>query len=835
MNDTMSDTSRSSRNPSWQGTASRASTRQQVVATRRAKIVSAVVAILLLVGAIAAWLLWPDPVPRPHTLAIWVCDYPDRRIPINPWAEQDRKTWLTLPLKDTNAFPSQQRNLLVQELRKLEQFPHLDEPVIVYLDGFAVTDPDGKVFLLPNDASLDNPGTWLALDDVLKYLRLCPARHKLLLLDTFQPFSEPSSGILMNDVAQQLEPALKAAVAEDPRLQILSACSPGQISHVSADLGHSVFAFFVLRGLHGEADGQNPEHKRDSRVSLLELVEFVSGHVDRWAWINRRARQTPVLYGSRSEFVLAGMESENPEPIAPAPLPVEYPDWLRSKWRLRDRWWADESFRAAPLAYRQLEAALLRAERQWRGGVAREAIEKDLADRIERLDQRRQEALKQIAWPEPDTSLAATVAIKGVTPPDLSAGDLLDQLKDLTELYARVKQPKADEADKTRLPKDIEAFRKKFEDRPFDLAWTVFAALAGELNPRPEQVRLSIELLGKRPMPYAETRFVQKLMNELKPETAKDWPAESVHLVLQLVAEAARTQAAHPAALPWLREPIGKAGRLRSEGEKLLFDRETGARDKVRPVLAEALRAYQAINQQLEVIQTAQRSRDEAQVELPSFPPYLENDATLEKAWSDALQTALALQEVLTLPANAEKTLTEKILSERLGKMGELSETWRSDRKKLRQPLEPERLKRIINQSNRPTPADWWEMSALLELPWPTVKERTALWTAWRGLAGRLQKDTLDSALPSLETERAEAQERSRGLLRARCSVMLLKLALATAEDNEPKLSPEDLARLEETLVEATRQPGKAETWATLARQLRQSWNPYRSTFLRGP
>jgi hypothetical protein len=167
--------------------------------------------------------------------------------------------------------------------------------------------------------------------------------------------------------------------------------------------------------------------------------------------------------------------------------------------------------------------------------------------------------------------------------------------------------------------------------------------------------------------------------------------------------------------------------------------------------------------------------------------------------------------------------------------MGELSEAWRSDRKKLGQPLDPDRLKRIMNQSNRPTPTDWWEMGALLELPWPAAKERTSLWTAWRGLAGRLQRESQESGLPSLETERAQAQERARALLRARYSVGLLKLAIASAEESEPRVSPEERAKLDEALVQAARQPGKADVWATLARQLRQAWNPYRSMFLQGP
>jgi hypothetical protein len=645
----------------------------------------------------------------------------------------------------------------------------------------------------------------------------------LLILDIAQPFTDASSGVLVNDVAERLEPVLQRTVKEHPNLQVLTACSPGQVSLVSEDLGHSVLAYYLLRGLHGEADGRNPENQRNGQVSLTELVDYVTAEVDRWAWVNRRLRQTPQFYGERREYrLLANDESE----VAAAPLDPAYPEWLRKRWEVRDRWWADQSFRAAPTAFRQMESLLLRADEQWRGGGERERIEKDLADPLARLEERRNEGLRNIGWPEEASSLAQMVAFKGQKRPDLNTGEALDSLRELTQIYARAQQPKPQERDQVKLETETAAFLKKYENKPFELSCTLFDALANELSPKPEQVQLTAELLrkGARKADFAEVRFLMRLA-ELKPEKPGDWPVEAVRTALQLVAEAEKARAAHPSALAWVKEERRQADDLRQTGlDLLLSGRDAKSWEKAPAAIAAALRAFQTLNQELEVVQAAQRARDEGFVLLPSYATYLETatDPALEKAWQDGVQAALALQEILAQPVKPDTVL--------LGKMGDLTEAWRTALKKLRQPMDPARLKRIMNQTNKPAPADWWEMSALLALPWPTTKERAALSPAWRGLGARLQKESLDSGLPSLESDRAQRLERERGLLRARCSVALLKLAQAADDANtsdpDRKMRREKLAKVEEALTKATHDPAAL---SALAGQLQQAWQPFRA------
>src|SRR5439155_25726558 len=76
---------------------------------------------------------------------------------------------------------------------------------------------------------------------------------------------------------------------------VFCSCAPGQVSWGSDRDHHSVFGYFVAKGLSGEASQSG-----GSRVKVQELVTYVQGHVADWTWANRRAIQTPILLGDRT-------------------------------------------------------------------------------------------------------------------------------------------------------------------------------------------------------------------------------------------------------------------------------------------------------------------------------------------------------------------------------------------------------------------------------------------------------------------------------------------------------------------------------------------------------
>ena len=205
-------------------------------------------------------------------------------------------------------------------------------------------------------------------------LKACPVQKRLLLLDVMQPFADARAGVLVGDAAARTQPILDEALKADPTLMVLCACSPGQTSLASEEMGHTVFVHYLIEGLSGKADGWGADGTKDSRVSVRELAAFTAANVDRWAWHNRAVHQTPVLRGGDADFLLTVADA-GPVP-ADAPLEKDYPKDLKAAWSFATAGWPTPgsgrrrsciaSWRAPPCAPRTSGKRASRRRRRWR-------------------------------------------------------------------------------------------------------------------------------------------------------------------------------------------------------------------------------------------------------------------------------------------------------------------------------------------------------------------------------------------------------------------------------------------------------------------------------------
>lgn len=92
--------------------------------------------------------------------------------------------------------------------------------------------------------------------------------------------------------------ALALAAQFDKEVKILS-CGAEEVSHEGEDWGggHSVFSYYLLKGLRGLADVDE-----DRRVSLREIERFLEDSVRR-ATASMDRRQTPATYGSKDRIL----------------------------------------------------------------------------------------------------------------------------------------------------------------------------------------------------------------------------------------------------------------------------------------------------------------------------------------------------------------------------------------------------------------------------------------------------------------------------------------------------------------------------------------------------
>jgi hypothetical protein len=790
----------------WRGGAARKTPGGRDPARKR-KILILGGVMLAIAGAVVALLFYLRSEPQP-VFASFVIDQYSPPIPTPPFADADRKA-VEFTDKKIDTFTSQQRGLLVKELRNLGERATSGQPLVVYLRAFAVVTRDG-VMLLPGDARIDDETTWLPLGEVFAALKESHVKHRLLLLDLAGPLADARSGVLLNDVAVHLEKAVEEAVADPAAkgLQVLTACSPGQVSLPSEELGHTVFVHYILRGLAGRADGA-AGGKKVGRVYLRDLAAYVAAETDRWAWQNRRARQTPKLYGE-GDYPLTVTQRESP----PVPaLDKAYPDWLLDGWKVRDGWWQEQrTYRTKPALYEKLEAALLRAEARWRGADPRD-VKGDLRIAMREVDEARG---KPPAKPERADSLAQEVA-GGKKPPQEAFALNRGRLKDLARIAA---DPKASKEDAMKLMKEKADFLKDFKDRDFDLAWTIFRAAAVEEKPVREELKFWSELLPK--VEYEEVQALQNLLRKAAalPAQPDAWPGEAVGLALKVAEQAAVAHAVPAHWRAWEAWLNAKAEDDRRAGEKGLFAANPEERARAADSLRNALTKYRRNNLHLQTLQNERfpeelkeggyRGCDEALVFLAAYPPYLEYEpADRVELWKRASADARDLDKLLEKPPPEGGPAADELFRQ----IEALSGSLQDKLKILRQPLAPEQLKRLIDQRQRPTGADSRDMSALLLLPTWGAGDRTRLWSAWRDLAGRLNADTDNAdAPPPFDPAKAQRQERDRGLVRAQVALTLLQ-ANGSSSAEKVRLALEKVNSSQEATA----------PWQALAAELRRA------------
>lgn len=807
-------------------------TRARVRRQRRLFLIAGLM--LMLVSVFLGLLSWVRQPPSPYFVPLFITEYESRLIPINAQANPDREALQSgayFPRTDENAFASQERHLLIQELMGLRNRAG-QRALVVYLCAFASSSDGGDVMLFPADVRADNPITTVSLRHVMKYIYDCPAPQKLLILDIMRPVARPQIGVLEDDVAARVQDVIQQELKSLPdpsRLGlILCACAPGQVSLNSEDLGRSVFGYYVEEGLRGWCEGYNPARDRDSRISALELAEFVKRRVDRWAVRNRNSRQTPLLFGTAATdtFQLLALEHGQPQPHRDLPDIGDYPPWLLDGWKLRDRWAADPRSQVDPRILRQLDATLLRVEQEWRGGVDLTRVQNDLRDRLEQL--KNQFALAQSLIPQPQPrSLALAVAL-GQKPDSGVTKDLQDLL---TTIDQQAREMKPEDAEKAK-PKLLQAFFEKIKAKThFDLAWAAFQVAADEVVPSRDNIRFLDQLLQRQqPQPkYVETLFLHRLAVLAEQTGVDPWPAQTIRRALDVVRKGEQA-VVQPRVLTWVQGMLQDAAQMRYDAEVLLFARGYAPLDSADQLLRKAADAYDVLLSHEQVVVRAYLVRDQAMAFLPQYLPFLEQFPTQEKVWRMAVDETMDLQRALTPPAGT--TLTAAALRQRCELLRQKSDTIRNRLDDLRWLFEADRLAALVAQTKQPetTPATVLTIDAILTTPYLRAEDRVALWRAGRDLSRKLVQATLEidwdederrqitSKQAEYEYDRARFERKQQELasLRARTSLGILELGGFAAEP---------LARLQDALKGKQDKPAAEPVpTRTFAQELRQAW-----------
>src|SRR5262249_32175361 len=152
---------------------------------------------------------------------------------------------------------------IVRELHRVadDQRGH---PIVVYLSALGVT-ANATVYLVPSKGKLDDPTSWLSLEDIFSPLRRAKG-PKLLILDV-RPADDIRGLLSGEDVNEVLDATL--AKLDVPGF-VLTANTPPEGPNVLRPLRRTAFGLALAQAAGGAADGWNRERERNGRVSAFE-------------------------------------------------------------------------------------------------------------------------------------------------------------------------------------------------------------------------------------------------------------------------------------------------------------------------------------------------------------------------------------------------------------------------------------------------------------------------------------------------------------------------------------------------------------------------------------
>jgi hypothetical protein len=170
--------------------------------------------------------------------------------------------------------------------------------VYVFYSGHGLPSDDGKtLFLLPYNADRDLiDKTGISQQEVVAMISAAQPRSATLFIDSCYSGQSRSGESLLPD-ARPL--SLRSSITSyPPEFSVLSASSSQQISWSSAELGHGLFSYYLMKGLEGPADLDG-----DGAITFGEMQRYLVENVARQAAIRNRT-QEPQLIGDEQRTLV---------------------------------------------------------------------------------------------------------------------------------------------------------------------------------------------------------------------------------------------------------------------------------------------------------------------------------------------------------------------------------------------------------------------------------------------------------------------------------------------------------------------------------------------------
>ena len=140
---------------------------------------------------------------------------------------------------------------LIENVKKICISAKTGDTILIYFAGHGTIDKDGKLYLLPIDASsMAIEESCISWEWLRKQIELCSAKNKILIIDACHSGAgrDVAAAVRMSfTLLEEVENSTSGFVC-------ITSCSGGQLSYELSELNQGIFSYYLASGISGEAD-----------------------------------------------------------------------------------------------------------------------------------------------------------------------------------------------------------------------------------------------------------------------------------------------------------------------------------------------------------------------------------------------------------------------------------------------------------------------------------------------------------------------------------------------------------------------------------------------------
>ncbi|MFI4877216.1 MAG: hypothetical protein ACIALR_17810, partial [Blastopirellula sp. JB062] len=536
----------------------------------------------------------------------------------------------------------------------------VEKNVVLFLSGHGFVGEKGAA-LLPENVDLAKQPAAVNIADVIHDLKSLPQQtNKLLIIDSCRVLVEPRLGMLTNSFSEAMK-NLENEIRAVPNLTVVTAADIDQQAWNYYQQRRTAMGHFIIEGLRGAIQDDDD----DGRIDAGELFRYVDEQLMEFAAANHNRRQNVQMIPSgnegtrRADNFDLGVLRPGYEPLKrPAPLSDSQWQWMSDIWSQQQSIAKSQPsvLRYSPHAWRRYQATILRMESLLIAGDVAGAsqLRSSAAELASLFESRRQMPLQSqdlsLSWrtaagwlqPTPSSVTSAASLLSSTAPQDVRA--TYDQAAQQQIAAGVMESAFADALRRELLIRAAEDPLHQLEKN-----WHVIRSIGQATETGP-----------------TELVFVDLICKQI--DIAKLSPADAEVIGLAIKTNLLAEQAASAAAM-WsaaFSSRVDAADLERRLGQDYLFI-DASTRAKSSPHLETASKAYEAIMNDVAILNRATEARNHALAELPFYNHW--TMATPLEAGGKGLQVQVAelwksshqLDDQLSDAAAADKTTKEML------------------------------------------------------------------------------------------------------------------------------------------------------------------------------